>query len=35
MIFMDGGKIIEEGTPEEIFNDPKNDRLKTFLAKVL
>ena len=35
VIFMDGGKIIEEGTPEEIFNDPKNDRLKTFLAKVL
>ena len=35
VIFMDDGKIIEEGTPEEIFTDPKNDRLKTFLAKVL
>ena len=35
VIFMDGGKIVEEGTPEEIFGNPKNDRLKTFLAKVL
>ena len=35
VIFMDDGKIIEEGTPEDIFTDPKNDRLKTFLAKVL
>ncbi|MBP5492039.1 MAG: amino acid ABC transporter ATP-binding protein [Clostridiales bacterium] len=35
VIFMDEGKIIEEGTPEEIFDHPQNDRLKTFLAKVL
>ena len=35
VIFMDGGTIIEEGTPDEIFNHPKNERLKTFLAKVL
>lgn len=35
VIFMDGGKIIEEGTPEEIFQSPKSDRLKSFLAKVL
>lgn len=34
VVFMDGGHIIEEGTPEEIFNDPKNERLKTFLGKV-
>ena len=35
IIFMDGGKIVEEGTPEEIFNHPKNERLKTFLSKIL
>ena len=35
VIFMDGGRIIEEGTPDEIFNTPKSDRLKSFLAKVL
>lgn len=35
VIFMDEGRIIEEGTPNEIFTNPKNDRLKSFLAKVL
>ena len=35
VIFMDSGKIIEQGTPQEIFDDPKSDRLKSFLAKVL
>lgn len=35
VIFMDGGKIMEQGTPKEIFENPKCDRLKTFLAKVL
>ena len=35
VVFMDGGQIIEEGTPEEMFNHPKSDRLKGFLAKVL
>ena len=35
VIFMDAGKIVEEGTPEEIFENPRNERLKTFLAKVL
>ncbi len=35
VIFMDGGRIIEEGTPAEIFDHPKSDRLSTFLAKVL
>ena len=34
VIFMDGGKIVEEGTPEEIFNNPKHDRTKNFLSKV-
>ena len=35
VIFMDGGKIIEENSPEEIFTNPKSDRLQSFLAKVL
>ena len=35
VIFMDGGVIIEEGAPDEIFSNPKSDRLKDFLAKVL
>ncbi|MBQ8830598.1 MAG: amino acid ABC transporter ATP-binding protein [Oscillospiraceae bacterium] len=35
VIFMDEGKIIEEGTPDEIFSNPKSDRLKSFLSKIL
>lgn len=35
VLFMDGGYIMEEGTPEEIFTNPKNPRTKDFLAKVL
>lgn len=35
VVFMDEGKLVEQGTPEEVFNHPKSDRLKTFLAKVL
>ncbi len=35
VVFMDGGKIIEEGTPSDIFDNPQSDRLKNFLAKVL
>ena len=35
VIFMDEGRIVEEGTPEEIFEHPQSDRLKAFLAKVL
>ena len=34
VIFMDEGKIIEEGTPEDIFEHPKDSRIKTFLSKV-
>ena len=34
IIFMDEGKIIEEGTPDEIYNKPKNTRLKEFLSKI-
>ncbi len=35
IIFMDEGKIVVEGTPAEIFGQTDNERLKTFLAKVL
>ncbi len=35
VVFMDGGTVIEQGTPSEIFDNPKSDRLKSFLAKVL
>ena len=35
IIFIDDGMIAEEGTPEEIFFDPKSERLKSFLSKVL
>ena len=34
VIFMEDGKIIEQGPTEEIFNHPKDDRLKEFLSKV-
>lgn len=35
IVFLDKGKIIEEGTPEEFFNHPKTERVKEFLKKVL
>ena len=35
VVFMDGGYLVEEGTPEEIFDHPKEDRVKDFLSKVL
>ena len=35
VIFMADGRIIEEGTPDELFDNPKSERLQTFLAKVL
>ena len=35
ILFIDEGIILEEGTPEEIFNNPKSDRVKDFLGKVL
>lgn len=35
VIFMDGGRILEENTPEEIFENPRSPRLQTFLSKVL
>ena len=35
VLFMADGQILEEGTPDEVFNNPKCDRLKDFLSKVL
>ena len=35
ILFIDGGRIGEEGTPEEIFEHPKNERLKSFLSSKL
>ena len=35
IVFMDGGKIIEENTPEEFFNNPKSERAKKFLSEIL
>ena len=35
VLFMDGGKIVEQGTPEKIFQNPENERLKDFLSKLL
>ena len=35
VIFMDDGKIIEEGTPDDIFNHPQSQRTRDFLSKVL
>ena len=33
--FMDGGYVIEDGTPEEVFKNPKSDRAKQFFSKIL
>ncbi|MBU3185860.1 amino acid ABC transporter ATP-binding protein [Clostridium estertheticum] len=35
VIFMDGGVIVEEGTPNEIFSNPKQERTKQFLKRIL
>jgi len=35
ILFMDDGKIAEDGTPQQIFNNPQNPRTKEFLSKVL
>ena len=35
VLFMDDGRIVEEGTPEQIFNSPKSERTQGFLNKVL
>ena len=35
ILFMDGGKVVEQGSPEAVFGNPQNPRLKDFLSKVL
>jgi len=35
VLFMDEGKLVEENTPEEFFANPRNERTKLFLSKVL
>lgn len=35
VLFMDEGAVVEEGTPSELFSNPKNERTKLFLSKVL
>jgi ABC-type sulfate/molybdate transport systems ATPase subunit len=35
MVFFDAGNIVEEGTPEQIFEDPQHDRTKLFLSQIL
>jgi len=35
VVFMDEGRVIEEGTPEELFNRPREERTKSFLSKIL
>ncbi|MGN0675268.1 MAG: amino acid ABC transporter ATP-binding protein, partial [Oscillospiraceae bacterium] len=35
VIFMDNGSIVEENSPEEFFSNPKSERLKSFLSKVI
>jgi len=35
VLFLDEGVILEEGTPEQIFSNPRSERLRSFLAKVL
>ncbi|MBE6020674.1 MAG: amino acid ABC transporter ATP-binding protein [Firmicutes bacterium] len=35
VLFMDGGNIVEQGTPAELFDNPQNERTQSFLSKVL
>jgi polar amino acid transport system ATP-binding protein len=35
VVFMDGGRIVEQGKPGEIFDRPQRDRTRAFLSKVL
>ncbi len=35
VLFLDAGRILEQGTPEEIFSNPKEERTRTFLARIL
>lgn len=35
VLFIDNGVVAEDGTPQQVFNNPKNERLKDFLSKIL
>jgi general L-amino acid transport system ATP-binding protein len=35
VVFMDGGRIVEQAPPDELFNNPKSDRTKKFLSQIL
>jgi glutamate transport system ATP-binding protein len=35
VVFMDRGRIVESGTPEDFFDNPRTDRARDFLAKIL
>jgi len=35
MVFMDGGVIVEEGDPRELFQRPRSERLQQFFSKIL
>ena len=35
MAFLDAGRVVETGTPEQIFTDPQHDRTKLFLSQIL
>jgi general L-amino acid transport system ATP-binding protein len=35
VVFMDRGEVVESGAPEQLFSDPKTDRLKSFLSQIL
>ncbi|MEE0409960.1 MAG: peptide ABC transporter ATP-binding protein, partial [Clostridia bacterium] len=35
IIFMDGGVVLEDGTPDEVIDNPQHDRTKEFLSKML
>jgi ABC-type polar amino acid transport system ATPase subunit len=35
MVFLEGGRIVEVGTPDEIFENPRHERTRVFLSQVL
>ena len=35
IIFMDGGVVLEDGTPQDVIDNPQNERTKAFLSKML
>jgi general L-amino acid transport system ATP-binding protein len=35
MVLFDEGNIVEEGTPDQVFDDPQHDRTKLFLSQIL